>query len=150
MKTCSFFGHRDVYDDIDEKLLEHIEYAINILGITTFYVGGNGDFDKKVAAIMMDVRKKYPQIQLVLAYAYLPTKKDNIDLSRWYDDTVFFDGLELAMKRFAITKRNTLMVGASDAIICYIKKDHGGAYTAVKRGKKQGKLILNCIESKVL
>ncbi|WP_317854210.1 hypothetical protein [Chakrabartyella piscis] len=150
MKTCSFFGHREVSDTIEDKLLEYIEYAINTLGITAFYVGGYGDFDRKVTNLMIPIRNKYPHIQLLLALAYLPTKKDPIDKSNWYDDTVYFDGLEFAPKRFAITKRNRLMVESSDAIICYITRNHGGAYTAVKYAKKQEKPILNCVKTDVL
>lgn len=147
MKTCSFFGHRHLYDNVDEKLMEHIEYAINVLDVTAFYVGGYGDFDGKVTSAMIDIRKKYPHVKLYLALAYLPLKKDNIDLSMWYDGTVYFEGLELAVKRFAISKRNSLMVDNSDVIICYIQREHGGAYKAVAHAKRLNKPIYNCVEN---
>lgn len=145
MKTCSFFGHRYLYDNIDEKLIEHIEYAINKLEVIVFYVGGYGNFDSKVTSVMIDIRKKYPHIKLYLALAYLPLEKDNIALSKWYDGTIYFEGLEFAVKRFAISKRNTLIVDNSDVIICYITRDHGGAYKAVAHAKRLQKTIYNCI-----
>lgn len=150
MKICSFFGHRDVFDDIDNQLVQHIEYAITALGITDFYVGENGAFDKKATQVMLPIRKKYPNIKLTQSLAYLPIKKDPYQTNTWYDDTVFLEGLETAPKRFAISKRNRLMVQHSEVIICYIRTDHGGAYTAVHYAEKQGKTILNCTETDVL
>lgn len=144
MKSCSFFGHRNVLDKIDESLFMQIEYAINTLGVNTFYVGGYGEFDNKVVEVIGKIKNIYPDIKLLLAVAYLPIKEYD---TMYYDGTIFFDGLEFGVKRFAIGKRNRLMVDASDVIICYITHNHGGAYTASNYAKKMGKVILNCIEN---
>ncbi len=126
MKICSFFGHREVLDDIDETLQEHIRYAIHVLRVTEFYVGGYGAFDRKVVDAMVAIRQEYSRVKLFLSLAYLNTASaKEYDVKR-YDGTVFLEGLEYGVKRFAISKRNRLMVNDSDVIICYITHNHGG------------------------
>ena len=43
----------------------------------------------------------------------------------------------------AITKRNRWMVEQADLLICYIEREEGGAFTALKYAKKQKKTIIN-------
>lgn len=146
-KTCSFFGHRDILTNINSELFTHIEYVIETLGVNEFYVGGYGQFDALAKDCISELKAKYPDIKLFLALAYMPTKDTYID--KTYDGSVFFDGLETGPKRFAITKRNKIMARESDVIICYIRQNHGGAYTAVNYAKNQGELIFNCLKNDV-
>ncbi len=144
-KICSFFGHRHVLENIESQLLEHIKYAVEVLQVTDFYIGGYGSFDEQAKRAIIQMKKQYPNIKMYLTLAYMPTKNTFID--EQYDGSIFFEGLETGVKRFAISKRNRLMVQNSDVIICYITRDYGGAYTATKYAKNQGKLVLNCTQN---
>ncbi|MBE6646325.1 MAG: DUF1273 domain-containing protein, partial [Ruminococcaceae bacterium] len=42
----------------------------------------------------------------------------------------------------AITKRNRWMVEACDLFICYVEREDGGAYTAMKYAKKLEKKVI--------
>lgn len=53
-KICSFFGHRDIYLNLSSELKNSIEKAITEFGITTFYVGENGDFDRMAAGAVRE------------------------------------------------------------------------------------------------
>lgn len=144
-KICSFFGHRELYENIDEILISHIKFSIEEMGVTEFYIGGYGQFDQRAKELVYGLKNEYHSIKLYLALAYMPTKDTFIDDK--YDGSVFLDGLESAYKRFAITKRNKLMVEESDVVICYVKRLHGGAYTASKYAYNKNKIVLNCSDS---
>ena len=53
-KICSLFGHRDVFVDLSDELKSAVEKAITEFGITTFYVGENGDFDRMAAGAVRE------------------------------------------------------------------------------------------------
>ncbi len=146
-KACSFFGHRDVYTNIDNELEHYIRWAIEKCGIELFYVGGHGEFDRRACGAIGSLKKQYPHIELYVALAYLPTGKQNIPFS--CDGSVFFEGLETAHKKAAITKRNRLMVEASDVVICYMTRTHGGAYAATRYAQRLSKEILNCADNQI-
>lgn len=48
-----------------------------------------------------------------------------------------------AYPKHAIAKRNEWMVERADLILCYIERESGGAYKAVKYAIKLGKEVVN-------
>lgn len=144
-KICSFFGHRDAYGDYEERLHQRIRFAVDQYGVTTFYVGGNGAFDRTASGAIKQLKREYPDIQLYLTLAYLPVRL--LELPPYYSGSIFFEGLESVHRKGAITMRNRIMAEVSDIIICYIHHNHGGAYAATNYAYRQGKIILNCAQS---
>ena len=65
-KCCFFIGHREA----DERLLPRLEFEITRLirseNVRYFYVGGYGGFDQIAATAVKRVKKKYPDITLML------------------------------------------------------------------------------------
>ena len=49
-KTCTFFGHRDCPETIKPKIREAVIDLIENHGVTMFYVGNQGNFDRLVLA----------------------------------------------------------------------------------------------------
>lgn len=121
-KICVFIGHRDAQPAVWEKLLATVEFTINELGVTEFYVGGYGRFDSIAAAAVRSAQRLHPEIRLYLIYAYLPVHKDD-SMSERYDATLFPEGLESSPRRFAISKRNRWMVDRASVIIAYFLGD---------------------------
>ena len=107
-KVCAFFGHREIWDDISAPLEQAIRTAIMQYGVTSFWVGGCGQFDAYAAGSVRRLKKEFPHIRLYLILAYLPMKKDPYFCA--YDSTIYPEGLEFVPKRFAISKRNRWML----------------------------------------
>ena len=76
-KTCCFTGHREILDKDYKILKENLKYVIIQLikkGIIYFGVGGARGFDMLVEKIILDLKKQYPQIKLILV---LPCKSQS-------------------------------------------------------------------------
>ncbi len=138
-KVCAFFGHREIPAGLETALYEQIRNVITEQGITSFWVGGYGQFDSLAAHTVHKLKQEFPEIELLLVLAYLPTEGQKIPAI--YDGSVYPEGLELVPKRFAISKRNAWMAKNCDMAICYVKNSFGGAYEALKYAS--GKKVIN-------
>lgn len=138
-RTCAFFGHRVVYEDITIELHEAIRKAIEEYGVTTFWCGGYGAFDEKAAGAVFRIKQRYPEIELLLIRAYLPKQRDQ--LPEIYDGSIYPEGLENVPKRFAISHRNQWMATNCDMVIAYIKHGYGGAFKAYSIARNKGKVL---------
>ena len=143
MAVCTFFGHRDVPNDVDKKLISVLTKLIEQNGVNVFYVGNEGAFDKMVRRVLNDLSKKYPNIRYSVVLAYRPAN------NRKYDDlsdTVYPEELATCHKKFAINKRNELLIKKSDMVVCYVKYSTGGANFYTKLALQNGKEIINLAE----
>lgn len=143
-KTCCGFGHRDVFQNIEETLDLFIEKAINN-GCTLFYTGAMGDFDSIFSSAVRKAKRKHTElnIKLVCVKPYL-TKELNDNKEYYYamyDDIII--PTELADIHFKpiINKRNKWIIDNSDIVIIYTVRDYGGAYNSLKYAKRKNKTI---------
>lgn len=111
-------------------------YAIE-QGGKTFYLGGYGEFDSLAASVLREMKKLYPQIELILVLPYLNASKDALG----YDGTVY-PPLESVPPRYAISKRNQWMVEVSDVVVAYVLHSWGGAATTLRYAKRKNKRII--------
>ena len=137
MSACTFFGHRDCPSSIRGVLSAEIERLITEKDVDTFYVGTHGNFDRMAYTALVDLRKRYLHIKIYRVLAYLPKPGDN-DTA----DTIVPEGIENAHPRYAIVHRNNWMIDHSDYVIAYVTHTFGGAYQAVERAKKKGKILI--------
>ena len=72
-KVCAFFGHREIPAGLKKPLEEQICKAIIEDSITSFWVGGYGQFDSLAAHTVHKLKQEFPEIELLLVLAYLPT-----------------------------------------------------------------------------
>ena len=146
IKTCTGFGHREIYKDITNEMYQAVTAAIE-LGCEEFLCGGYGAFDRQFAACVYRAKQKFPhkniKLSLVLPYLkQLPQGENSI-----YDELVFPEQIENTYPKGAIKKRNRWMVEHSDMVICYITNCFGGAYEAVKYARRRGVRICNLYKS---
>ena len=141
LKTCTFFGHRDTPDSIRPVLHNTLINLIETQGTDTFYVGNQGKFDSMVHSELKELSKAYSHIRYSVVLAYLPKKKD-FDLTD-FSDTVYPDGLENVPPRFAIDKRNRLMLDWSDVVVTYVCTSIGGAAKFKELAENKGKRVIN-------
>lgn len=131
MSACTFFGHRDCPDTVKPGLYAAIENLIEEFGVDTFYVGNQGQFDACVRSVLREIQKERPGIRYAVVLAYLPTARDREDTR----DTMFPEGLESVLPRYAVDRRNRWMLAQSEYVICYVRRTWGGAAKFVQLAK---------------
>lgn len=155
-KICTFFGHRDIYEDREEviynKLYEEVEKAI-LKGFDEFWLGGRGDFDSIALSVCKNLREKYKHIELYLVLSSFNLLKKKLGES-YFDyikdmKTLYLDTEEVFYMN-KITERNKQMAESADLIICYVNfsQRRSGAKKAVLHAQKCGKEIINLYKEK--
>lgn len=138
MKACTFFGHRELFENLESALYQAIENLIVHENVDAFYVGNQGQFDALVRRVLKNLEKKYP-IRYAVVLAYMPTGKSEYDdLS----DTMLPEGLENVHPRYAIDRRNKWMIDHSDFVIAYVTHGWGGAAKYASMAERKNKTIV--------
>ncbi len=152
MSICCFAGHNSDYNEKTRTdLYKECEKIITKNNCNEFWVGNYGGFDKLAAAVIRDLKKLYPFIQLNLILPYL-TKEIN-DYPRYYYEK--YDSLIMAdiplntPHQYKIIKATQYMVKKSDFLICYIKYSFGGAIKTYEYAKKQKNIKIINIARKI-
>ena len=141
--ACCAFGHREVYENITAQLDNAVLEAA-AQGCIIFYTGAMGQFDSLFASAVRKAKKSYPNIKLICVKPYM-TKEINESgeyLYSLYDDIIIPTELADIHPKSAIPKRNRLLVDWSDIVIGYIKRQYGGAYTAIKYAQSLKKEVI--------
>lgn len=142
-KACCGFGHREVFENITEKVYRAVLVAVE-QGCEVFYTGAMGRFDEMFSSAVRRLKKGYPNIKLICVKPYFPTDiNENGDyLYSLYDEIIIPTVLADIHYKKVITQRNQWMIDRSNIVIGYSLRDYGGANTAIKYAKKQGKTVL--------
>lgn len=146
-KICSFAGHSQLSakESIYEKLLTTVEALITSEGITEFWTGNYGDFDRLSAGAVRALKDKHPEIRLVLVVPYLTAdiNESRDYYSESYDEIVIADMPASTPKRLGIIKANQYMVNNSEVLVCFIEHSFGGAAKTMEYAKKKGVRVVN-------
>ena len=137
-KACTFFGHRDCPETIKPKIRTAVIDLIENHGVTMFYVGNQGNFDRMVRSVLKEVTTAYPGVGYAVVLAYMPSAKKSADD---FSDTLLPDGIEKVPKRFAISWRNKWMIEHADYVVTYVTRLFGGAAQFSDLAKSKGKII---------
>ncbi|MBO5059751.1 MAG: hypothetical protein J6C82_02390 [Clostridia bacterium] len=132
MKKCCFAGHRDAFGiekdvyAVIKMLMEH--------GITEFYSGGMGNFDKLCEKAAKDLGGKV---------IYVPYNIDCLKMvnTARYDNVICPFG-EKEYEKCDIPLRNNWLVDNTDMALCYVKRP-GGAKATMDYAVKKKKYVLN-------
>lgn len=139
--TCTFFGHRNVSEEIEPTLRSTLIDLIENHDVDMFYVGNQGSFDSMVRRVLKDLSNAYP-IKYYVVLAYMPEKMNEFE-SNEYSDTIVFEGFESVPKRFAIDRRNRWMIDQSDYVVTYVTHDIGSGAAKFKSiSERCGKRIV--------
>ena len=143
IKACCGFGHRQVFENITEQLEKAVNSAA-IQGCKIFYTGAMGDFDSLFSSVVRNAQKFYPDIKLICVKPYMTRDiNENGDyLYSLYDDIIIPTELADTHYKSVITKRNRWIISHSHLVIIYLKRNYGGAYTALKYANSQKKIII--------
>ncbi|MBQ4154425.1 MAG: DUF1273 family protein [Clostridia bacterium] len=149
--SCCFSGHRIIpptkYEVIKHKLLYEIEKLAK-LGVHSFKSGGAMGFDLLAAECVLEIKKHFPEIKLIMVYPFPEQaklwndsyiKKYNY-IKAHCDEFVYVNP---CYSKAAIFKRNRLLVNESNYCICYLTKPNGGTAYTVKEAYENGLSIIN-------
>lgn len=138
-KSATFIGHNECYglnmDLIYSEIIKFIEE-----GVTDFYSGGMGDFDRICAHIVFELKKKYPQIHNYLVIPYLSF---TVFEREYFDAIIYPEGFEKYHFKAAIPARNKYMVDNARYALCYVTHSWGGAAQTYRQAKKKGLVVVN-------
>lgn len=143
-KRCTFFGHRQCPIAIRPALKCCLEDLIIHHDVTVFYVGNQGAFDSIVRSALRELAEQYTNITYAVVLAYLPLEqKDDLAQYQDYTDTMYPEGIETVLRRFAIDWRNRWMLKQADYVVTYITHSWGGAAKFAEKAVKSGKRVIN-------
>lgn len=148
--TACFTGHREIKDkDLYIHLYNIVEDLI-LKGYRYFGAGGSRGFDLMAADTVLELKKKYPHIHLILV---LPFENQYQHETGWSIEEIkkYHYHKSVASKvvhenavyeRGIYYKRNQHLVDFSSVCIAYQYKSTGGTAYTTNYAKKQGLQIL--------
>ena len=150
-KTCCFTGHRSLSHEeklkVAVRLREIIAEQIKT-GVVFYGAGGARGFDSLAAQIVLEMKKEYPQLRLILV---LPCE-DQTREWRSEDIAVYEDIMRRSDKVVYVSreytpdcmhKRNRHLVDHSGTRICYLTRSTGGTAYTVDYARRKGLHIIN-------
>ena len=142
------FGHRDFdgHRTLDERLSPLLKDLIRTKPFLEIYIGRNGEFDIYAATVVKHVQNVMGKVNNELICVLPYSQKDIVYYEKYYDSVMIPECIEKIHPKGAITKRNRWMVEQADLFVCYVEREEGGAYTALKYAKKLQKQIINLAE----
>lgn len=146
VKSCFFIGHHDTKDAVYSALLSEVERHIVEYGVTSFFVGHYGNFDRMAAVAVKEAKKRHPEVRLMLVLPYHPAIRP-VEPPEGYDSTYYPWEDERIPKRLAIVKTNQRMVDTCDYLIAYAWHHLGGSGQIVEYARKREKRGLIHVEN---
>ena len=150
-KTCCFTGHRTIPTEslsaVSRKLKETLIFYIE-QGYRYFGAGGALGFDMLAAQTLLELKKQYSKIKLILV---LPCRDQ---ANRWkQEDKQEYERIKASADKIVYTsehyfngcmqKRNRHLVDYSSLCICYLTKNTGGTAYTVEYAKKNNLTVIN-------
>ena len=151
-KIC-FIGHRDIFENIREKLKEAVENEIKN-GADFFTMGTHGDFDKMALSVCRELRKTYKNITIEVVITSFKTIEPKTIHDKIFGDEKYYPYADVKTTMYItheehykrqIIVSNKKMVDVSNTLICYVNKKHNpsGAKLAMNYAKRKGLEIIN-------
>ena len=150
-KTCCFTGHRSLSDQEKLKAAVRLRRVIEEqikAGVVFYGAGGARGFDALASQTVLDMKKEYPQLRLILV---LPCedqtrgwRSEDIavyeDIKRRSDKVVY---VSRAYTPDCMQRRNRHLVDHSGTCICYLTKTSSGTAYTVDYARRKGLRIIN-------
>ncbi len=150
-KIACFTGHREIPVEDREKLKMALRDAVIRLindGFTEFRAGGALGFDIMAEETVIELKKEFPQIKLII---YVPCLDQNKNFSQSQNER-YLNCINAADKILCISrdyysgcmlKRNREMVKGAAACVCYKRRESGGTAYTVRFAQENGLEIIH-------
>ena len=150
-KVACFSGHRKLPQDCTD-IQKKIEKAIISLidqGVAFFGSGGATGFDQLAATTVLNLKKYYPHIKLVMVLPCPPEQQSlkwNDKQKKQYSEILSrADKVRILSPQYTnscMLDRNRHLVDNSAYLICYLRENSGGTFYTFNYAEKQGLKIL--------
>ena len=150
-KTCCFTGHRSL--SYEEKLKAAVRLREIIAeqikaGVVFYGAGGARGFDALAAQTVLDMKKEYTQLRLILV---LPCEDQargwrSEDIAVYEDIKRRSDKVVYVSREYTpdcMHKRNRHLVDHSGTCICYLTRTYGGTAYTVDYARRKGLHVIN-------
>ena len=150
-QTCCFTGHRKIPLDQLESVTQRLRDAVIASikdGYQYFGAGGALGFDTLAAQTVLNLKKDYQQIKLILV---LPCKTQTRGWKQ--EDIEEYNRILKAADKVVYTsqdyyngcmhKRNRHLVDNSSLCICYLTEQTGGTAYTINYARNKGCMIVN-------
>ncbi|MGM9599438.1 MAG: SLOG family protein [Faecousia sp.] len=150
-QTCCFPGHRKLPNEelcaIAERLEKEIVKSIKA-GYKFFGAGGALGFDTMAAQKVIELKKCYPDIKLILVLPCLSQTRGwkHEDIEIYEDIKSKADKIVYTSKEYTpycMLKRNRHLVDYSTKCICYLTENKGGTAYTIDYARKQNVSVIN-------
>lgn len=141
--TCTFFGNRQINENIQGIVEETIINLIEHESADSFYIGNQGEFDRIAYNVLTKLKKQHAHINFWVVLPYIPKLNSYFHHSQ----TVFPEAVAKAPKKFAIDARNKWMILQADTIITYTAYTCGNTAKYKELAKKRAKKIIELCRS---
>ena len=142
---CILFGHRNAPESVRRSLAEAICYLKEECGVCDFWVGNNGKFDYFAQCALRDAVRSGMKIR----YGIVISSVGERALSGEQEATVFPEGLECTLPKFAISKRNAWLIKNADYAIVYVENQISNCGNLLKKALARGIKIINIVNSSI-
>lgn len=139
-KSCFFIGHREAPESIYPELAQTVEQLIG-QGVTDFYVGHYGNFDRLAARAVIAAKQRYPEVRLTMLLPYHPAER-KVALPAGFDGSLYPPGMENVPRRFAIARANRWMVEHCTHLVAYVTHPASNAGKVVEWGRIKDKKVI--------
>ena len=136
-KVCFFIGHRDTPEHVYPALEQAVEQLIP-QGVTEFYVGNHGSFDRMAARGVIAAKQRHLEVRLTMLLPYHPAEREVV-LPAGFDGSLYPPGMEDVPRRFAIPRANRWMVEHCTHLVAYVTHPASNAGKVVEWGESKKK-----------
>ena len=141
-KSCAFTGHRTLYEGFSPRKLKREIKKLILSGVDTFYNGMAMGFDLLAAEKVLELKKKYPFIRLVLCIPCFEQEKSfpENDKKRYAEIYKKADEKNVLYPHYfkgCMLARNRYMAERADVLLAYCVQEKGGTAYTVKYFQKK-------------
>ncbi len=140
-----FFGHSNTSSDVNEALRAVITELIEVRGVSRFYVGNHGDFDRIVTRVLQECAAVYLHIRYAVVLAYYPHQMVQTETPP-AEETVFPEEVACAPKRYAIIRRNQWMIDRADYVVTCVWDTATNAAEFKEMAMRKQKIVIELTE----
>ena len=150
-KVACFSGHRRLPQNCEELRAKLKKEIIGLIerGVVFFGAGGALGFDMLAEEAVLELKKEYPHIRLVLVLPCPPEQQtlkwNAVQRQRYYEILERADKVKILSPQYTsdcMLARNRHLVDGSAYLICYLHEQRGGTAYTVDYAERQGLQII--------